>query len=280
MNKKLAGIETGMGKMISQGLARAGNPISKSFRYLAGVKPGEAYASMSKPWQYSTRPLKTVMMPNFGPGGNVIRNGAIGYGVYEGGKEMHGRVQNARNEMVNMAKENLPGSAGEALSKSVMDKTTYPELAKATWRTLRGQYDTKDPLGATADALVAKTMQLGISGGLKDWGNSSYKGRDLLAGIWAPVAKKRMAGAAGGWLSNASTLKGEAEKMIASAVPQASQIENPTGATKAVTGLGNKVLGPKIMNRGKKYVASHAGEIGGKIEQELDNMIGSQSQRG
>ncbi len=254
---KVAGTPLGsLFQSLRGGLGAAGNPLSGSLRHLAGVKPGQAY--FAKPWHYATRPAKTMLFPNFGPGLNTVRNAAVLYSVGSGAREMDRRVQEARSGAA-AAAEAAQAGAGQA----VLSRTTYPSLiASAARHTLGLNNRASDPIGSAEDALSTKIMQRGVSQGLRDWGNKSYSPIDAAAGLWAPVTKRVLAGGAGRLMDNSATLERDiaAETQAGVAPPTAS----PTGDTRAVDSAGRAGFGAR-WDSGRKWLASRGAEIAKKI---------------
>ena len=240
-------------KVAANLIGALGSAVRDGLRYIAHVPEGERY--FNKPWQYLTRPAASVLMPNFGTLGNTIRAGAIGTEIYRGGQEMDKRVQNARQTLSGEAAK-LPG--GDTLSQGIMDRTTYPELGKSLFRTVTGTGDPNDPIRRAEDALSSKVLQLGGSQAFQDWSRSPYTKTDALAGLWAPLAKKYLAGRVGNAISNASTFKDQAANIATNASGAAAKAVTPTGDTGVLDSLGKKV-GP-LWAQGKGWMAKHYSE--------------------
>ena len=241
-------------KVAANLIGALGSAVRDGLRYVAHVPEGERY--FNRPWQYLTRPAASVLMPNFGTLGNTIRAGAIGTEIYRGGQEMDKRVQNARQTLSGEAAK-LPG--GDTLSQGIMDRTTYPELGKSLFRTVTGTGDPNDPVRRAEDALSSKVLQLGASQGLQDWSRSPYTKTDALAGLWAPLAKKYLAGRVGNTISNASTFKDEASRIATNASGAAAKAVSPSGDTGVLDSLGKK-LGPAWKGL-KGWTSEHSAEI-------------------
>jgi hypothetical protein len=159
------------------------------------------------------------------------------------------------------------------MKEEMMKRTSYPELAKSVFRTVTGTGDKKDPLRRAQDALSTKVVQLGVSRGLKDWSNSSYSGLDAAAGIWAPVAKKMLAGQASKAVALPGQLKDEFSNAVKGTLPEMA-VANPTGDTGALDRTGSKYLGRTGWNKARTWAADHAGEIGQAAENVLAKKVG------